>query len=106
MPDAMPPLRVSLIAIPEGSISTLHGLYDVLNAFELLAGFDAAIPASPPFRVEIVGAAAGPVRLASGLAARAHRGIADVAETDIVIVPSVVLPAGGWRPGRHPELVE
>lgn len=102
----MPPLRVSLIAIPEGSISTLHGLYDVLNGFGMLAGFDAAIPASPPFRVEIVGEAAGPLRLAGGLVARADRGIAEVAETDIVIVPSVVLPAGGWRPGRYPELVE
>ncbi|MDP3420983.1 MAG: helix-turn-helix domain-containing protein [Thiobacillus sp.] len=106
MSDAMPPLRVSLIALPEGAISTLHGLYDVLSAFELLAGFDAAIPTAPPFRVEIVGAAAGLVRLASGLTAHAHRGIADVAETDIVIVPSVVLPAGGWQPGRYPELVE
>lgn len=105
MPNAMPPLRVSLIAIPEGSISTLHGLYDVLSAFEMLAGFDAAIPQSPPFRVEVVGAAAGPMRLASGLAAQVQRGIADVAETDIVIVPSVVLPAAGWRPGRYPERV-
>jgi transcriptional regulator GlxA family with amidase domain len=102
----MPPLQVSLIAIPEGSISTLHGLYDVLNAFEMLAGLDEAIPAAPPFRVEIVGAAAGPVRLASGLAAQAHRGVADAGETDIVIVPSVVLRPGGWQPGRYPALVE
>lgn len=102
----MPPLKVSLIATPEGSISTLHGLYDVLNAFGMLAGFDEAIPVSPPFQVEIVGAAAGPVRLAGGLAAQVQRGFADVDETDIVIVPSVVLPAAGWRPGRYPELVD
>jgi transcriptional regulator GlxA family with amidase domain len=102
----MPALQVSLIAIPEGSISTLHGIYDVLNAFEMLAGFDEAIPASPPFRVEIVGATAGPVRLAGGLAAQAHRGIADVGDKDIAIVPSVVLRPGGWRPGRYPALVE
>ena len=70
----MPPLRVSLIAIPEGSISTLRGLYDVLNSFEALAGFDEAIPPSPPFRVEIVATAAGPVKLASGLATQVHRG--------------------------------
>lgn len=109
MPPALhatPPLRVSLMAIPEVSISTLHGLYDVLNAFQMLAGFDEAIPPSPPFRVEIVGAAAGPVRLAGGLAAHAHRGIADAGDTDIVVVPSVVLRPGGWRPGRYPALVE
>jgi transcriptional regulator GlxA family with amidase domain len=102
----MPPLRVSLIAIPEGSISTLHGIYDVLNAFQMLAGFDEAIPASPPFRVEIVAAEAGPVRLASGLAAQAHCGIAEAGDTDIAIVPSVVLRHGAWRPGRYPALVE
>ncbi len=102
----MSPLRVSLMAIPEGSISTLHGLHDVLNAFEMLAGFDQAIPASPPFRVEIVGAAAGPVRLAGGLTAHADRGVADAGETDIVVVPSVVLRDGGWRTGRYPALVE
>ena len=102
----MPPRRVSLIVIPEGSISTLHGLYDVLNAFEMLAGLDEAIPASPPFRVEIVGAAAGPVKLASGLVAQAHRGIGEAADADIVIVPSVVLRRGRWEPGRYPALVQ
>lgn len=103
---ATPPLQVRLVAIPEVSISTLHGVYDVLNAFEMLAGFDEAIPASPPFGVEIVGAAAGPVRLAGGLAAQAHRGVADAGEADIVVVPSVVLRQGGWQPGRYPALVE
>lgn len=99
------PLRVSLIAIREGSISTLHGLHDVLASFEMLAGFDDAIPAAPPFRVEIVGETAGPVRLASGLSAQAERAVDDVDATDLVIVPSVVLPRGGWRPGRYPTLV-
>ena len=102
----MPPLEVRLVAIPEASISTLHGLYDVLNAFPLLAGFDEAIPASPPFRVQIVGAAAGPVQLAGGLAADAHRGVAEAGEADIVIVPSVVLRQGAWQPGRYPAMVE
>jgi transcriptional regulator GlxA family with amidase domain len=102
----MPSLHVSLIAIPEGSISTLHGLHDVLGSFQMLAGFDEAIPQSPPFRAEIVAEARGPVRLAGGLAAQAQRGIAEVRETDIVIVPSVVLRRDGWRPGRYPQLVE
>jgi len=102
----MKPLQVSLLAIPEGSISTLHGLHDVLSAFGMLAGFDEAIPASPPFRVEIVGATAEPLSLASGLSAQPHRGIGDALDADIVIVPSVVLPRDGWRPGRHPALVD
>ncbi len=107
-PKSRSALHVSLLAIGEGAISTLHGLHDVLSSFGMLAGSDDAIPASPPFRVEIIGAAAGPLRLASGLVAHAHRGVAeiDAGETDIVIVPSVVLPRTGWRPGRYPALVE
>lgn len=90
------PIHVSLIAIPEASISTLHGLYDVLNGFSLLKGFDQAIPDVPPFQVDIVGLEQGPVLLASGLQAHIHRGIQDVANTDIVIVPSVILTREGW----------
>lgn len=105
-PKAAPPLRVSLVAFREVSISTLHGIHDVLSSFEVLAGFDAALPASAPFRVEIVGAAAGPVRLASGLAADVKLAIDDVTETDVVIVPSVLLSPSGWRQGRYPTLVK
>lgn len=103
---SVPPLHVSLLALREGASSTLHGLYDVLGSFETLAGFDDAMPPSPPFHVEIVGAAAGPVRLANGLAAEAHRGVDDIVDTDIVVVPAVLLPRSGWRKGRYPELVE
>lgn len=102
-----PPLDVSLLAFREVSISTLHGIYDVLSSFDLLAGFDKAIPASAPFRVEIVGESAGPMRLVGGLTTEAKRGIADVARPDIVIVPSVIVsPSHEWRSGRYPKLVE
>jgi transcriptional regulator GlxA family with amidase domain len=36
----------------------------------------------------------------------ARRAVAEVDATDIVVVPSVVLAAGGWRTGRYPALVE
>jgi transcriptional regulator GlxA family with amidase domain len=99
------PLHVSLVAIPEASISTLHGIYDVLAGFGLLRGNE-AIPDAPPFAVEIVGAQDGAVTLASGLATRVHRGAADLEDTDVVIVPSVVLPAAGWRTGRYRVLTD
>lgn len=105
-PKSLPAVHVSLVAINEGAISTLHGIYDVLNSFRLLAGFDEAIPSSPPFSVEIVSTSAGAMTLASGLVAHAHRGIAEVDRTDVVIVPSVVLPRTGWHPGRYPALVD
>jgi transcriptional regulator GlxA family with amidase domain len=99
------PLHVSLIAIPDAAVSTLTGIYDVLNGFRILAGVDPAIPEEPPFTIEIVGPAAGSVPLASGIPIEVGRGIADVAATDIVIVPSVVLQPRGWQTGRYPELV-
>jgi transcriptional regulator GlxA family with amidase domain len=99
------PLRVSLLAFPDAVVSTLTGIYDVLNAFSLLAGMDEAIPDAPPFRVEIVGAAPGAVTLASGMPLVVQRAVAEVEATDIVIVPSVVVGRAGWQSGRYPEFV-
>lgn len=105
MAKAAHPLHVSLIAIPDAVISTLTGIYDVLNAFKMMSGVD-AMPPVPPFHVEIVGVKRGPVRLASGLSVDAHRGIDELASTDIVIVPSVLLSGSDWEKGRYPEMVE
>lgn len=98
------PIHVSLIAIPEASIATLHGLFDVLNSFRMLRHLDDSIPESPPFAVEIVGEQAGALTLSSGLQANVQRGVEQVAATDIIIVPSVVVPAGGWGFNRYPKL--
>jgi transcriptional regulator GlxA family with amidase domain len=100
------PLHVSLVAIREATISTLTGIYDVLGSFRMLAREEPTLPAEPPFTVEIVAPARGRVALASGLAVEAHRAVAEVEATDIVIVPSVVLGGKGWVQGRYPELVE
>ena len=60
-----------------------------------------------PFRAEIVGEAAGPLTLASGLTMNVQRSVDALTSTDIVIVPSLLLPAGdGWRGDRYPRLVE
>jgi transcriptional regulator GlxA family with amidase domain len=98
-------LHVSLIAIPDAVISTLSGIYDVMNAFKVLARFDDAFPERPPFQVEIVGEKRGPVALASGLPIEAQRGIGEIASTDIVIVPSILLKGDAWQKGRYPALV-
>lgn len=96
--------HVSLIAIPDAVISTLSGIYDVLNSFKMLSASD-AIPSAPPFQVEIVGVKRGPITLASGLPLVAHRGIDELATTDIVIVPSILLAHEEWEKGRYPEMV-
>jgi transcriptional regulator GlxA family with amidase domain len=100
------PLHVSVVAIPEAAISTLSGIYDVMNAFGFLSGTDDAIPAKAPFTVEIVGLQRGAVALASGLSVAAHRGIGEVDRTDIVIVPSVLLGDKRWVPGRYGAMTE
>jgi len=96
---------VSLVATPESTLSSLSGLYDVLNSFELLGSFEPKVPGDNPFRVEIVAPKRGPTRTASGLPVAAHRTFGEVDRTDIVIVPAVMVEGGQWRRGRYPALV-
>lgn len=101
------PIRVALVAIPEASISTLHGLYDVLNSFGLARGVMDAIPQQAPFQVEIVSVDDQPLRLASGLTTMVHRGVSSADRPpNVIIVPSIVLGDSGWRIGRYPQLIK
>ncbi len=101
---AAAPLHVSLLALPEASVSTLAGIFDVLHGPALLGIVGAG--GAPPFQVEVVGERQGLMALASGVPFEVRRSVADVPATDIVIVPSVVLPPGGWQPGRYARLLD
>jgi len=46
--------HVSLVALPEAAVSTLTGIYDVLNAFTLLGLPSDRADIAAPFKVEIV----------------------------------------------------
>jgi transcriptional regulator GlxA family with amidase domain len=98
--------HVSLVALPDAVVSTLFGVYDVLNAFTVMDFLQQRTGMRALFHAEIVGEAAGPVDLASRVPVNVQRGIDTVDATDIVIVPSILLPPGGWRPGRYPRLVD
>jgi transcriptional regulator GlxA family with amidase domain len=98
-------LHVSLVAIPDAVISTLSGIYDVMNAFKMLAKADPAFPDQAPFDVEIVGETRGRMVLASGMPVEVQRGIGEIETSDIVIVPSILLNGESWEKGRYPELV-
>lgn len=100
------PLHVSLVAIPEAVVSTLSGIFDVMNAFAVLPAASDVLGGRAPFKVEIVGTSAEPLELASRLPITVQRSISSLDHTDIVIVPSVLLPSRGWQKGRYPELVE
>ena len=98
--------HVSLVALPDATVSTLFGLFDTMNAFGLMDMPNAGPGARSAFQVEIVGEALGPLVLASRVPIDVQRSIDTVETSDIVIVPSVVLRPDGWRTGRYPRLVD
>jgi transcriptional regulator GlxA family with amidase domain len=96
--------HVSLVALPDAAASTLFGIFDVMNASALMGLSSAA--GGAPFHVEIVGEAAGPLALASGVPVDVQRAVDGIETTDIVIVPSVLLRSHEWKKGRYPRLVD
>jgi hypothetical protein len=55
------PRHVSLVALPDAVVSTLSGIFDVMNAFALMGLPNASAGARVPFHIEIVGEAVGPL---------------------------------------------
>ncbi|ASC70134.1 AraC family transcriptional regulato [Halomicronema hongdechloris C2206] len=100
------PLHISLLTLPDAMLSTLSGIYDVLNSFSMLSTYDDQLPKVSPFQVEIAGAGHLSSDTASGQPVRAERAIVDIDHTDIVIVPSVMVAQGQWQTGRYPEVVD
>jgi transcriptional regulator GlxA family with amidase domain len=100
------PRHVSLVALPDAAVSTLFGIYDVMNAFALMGTASAGLGSRAPFQVEIVGETAGPLELASGISIDVQRAIDTIETSDIVIVPSIVLRREGWEKNRYSGLVD
>jgi transcriptional regulator GlxA family with amidase domain len=97
------PLRVAIVALPDAVISTLAGLYDVLNGAAMMGITNSG---DRPINVRIVGERPGPLRLASGVPVDVQVGVDEIAECEIVIVPSILLSSSGWKIGRYPKLIE
>jgi transcriptional regulator GlxA family with amidase domain len=98
--------HVSLVALPDSAVSTLFGIFDVMNGFALVDRSNTGPPAPTPFHVDIVGETVGSLRVASGVPVDVERAIDTIEESDIVIVPSVLLPRDGWRKGRYAPLID
>ncbi len=105
MPDRDIPLHVSLVATPDAQVTPLSGIFEILNAFDLLANFEADLP-TRPFDVEIVAPDDAPITGASGLPLGAHRPCTEIARTDIAIVPLMMVEGADWKTGRYPGLVD
>jgi transcriptional regulator GlxA family with amidase domain len=99
------PVRVSIVAIPDAVISTLSGIYDVMNAFKIMGATPTKQAPPAPFDIEIVGERPGPLDLASGVPISVQCSIDEIAATDVIIVPSVLLRTNAWERGRYPRLV-
>jgi transcriptional regulator GlxA family with amidase domain len=97
------PLQVAVVALPDAVISTLAGLFDVLNGAAMMG---IVAPGRPSFRVRIVGEKPGLLRLASGVPVEVQDGVDEIPECDIVIVPSILLSPEGWQRGRYPKLID
>ena len=100
------PRHVSLVALPDGVVSTLFGIFDVMNAFAVTGMSNAGSRERAPFHIEIVGESVGPLELASGVPINVQRAINTIERSDIVIVPSVLLRPEGWEKARYPRLVD
>ncbi len=87
-------VRVCLVAIPEVMASTLMGLYDVLNSFNLLGTYSDDLTGRARFKAEIVAMSAGSLSSASGVPVEAKRSIKQIASADVVIIPSVLVEMG------------
>ena len=96
-----------ILATPDSTVTPVTGLYETLGYVEQLTVPSERTGAPKPrFEAEIVAESAGPIASSSGLALAAHRGVDEVSELDIVIVPSMTFGRdGGWTPGRYPKLV-
>jgi transcriptional regulator GlxA family with amidase domain len=98
--------RVSIVAIPEAMASTMSGLHDVLGSLPALEALSGTAVGQDRFDVALVGQSRGATLSPGGIALEVQKTPAEVPATDIVIVPSLLVPQGKWRPGRYPALVE
>jgi len=99
------PLHVSILTLPESMMSPLSGIYEVLGAIHHFSQYDDALPREARFHPEIVAPARDLPSLTSNLPLRAQKTIEEIAHTDIIIVPSMMVRDDVWERGRYPELV-
>lgn len=95
-----PPVRVSLLAVPESFVSCLLGLYDT---FELASSTIA--PGQIAFEVEIVAQTERVDSLTSRFPIVPHRTISQVDRVDLVVVPAAAMHSVPWQMGRHPDVL-
>jgi len=92
-------IKVSLLVVPDATLSSISGIYDVFAFFKMV------VPDAVPFEAEIIAPTHTLLNTASGFPINAHQTVKDVSTTDIVIVPSLVMNNAKWLSGRYPDAI-
>ncbi len=94
------PLKVSIVVAPDTEPWVAIGIYDMLWAVGTLWNRVMGEREEPRFLPEIVAAQPGALMTGTGVRVEPHRTIQDIARTDMVFVPSLLI-ASGIRFGRE-----
>ena len=85
------PIKISLLATPETTASTLFGLYDVLSSVGIAwETFITGVPTEPKFDVSIVSTSGKPFSCGSNVLVTPHTSTEDVEDADIALIASWV----------------
>lgn len=102
-----PPVKTSIVAVPETSGSALYGMIDVLSAagniWQTLVG---AEPQRRLFDVQIVSPFRKPFRCGNAIPVNPDASADDDPQADIVILPEIWLGPDEAISGRHGALIE
>jgi transcriptional regulator GlxA family with amidase domain len=86
------PIHVSLVVFPECDPSIIYGVFDTLWAAGKLWNVCKGLPPGRAlFEPRLVSAEAGPLKLVTGVSIIPQDTIADIARTDVVFVPNVMV---------------
>ena len=106
MPDPNPRLTIALLAVPESTASTLHGMYDLFASvgrdWGVLMG---GVPGEPRIAPVIVSRDGKPFEAANGIPVHPGATLAEVASPDVICVPDLAVAPGESIRGRYePEI--
>lgn len=85
------PIDVSIVVFPESDPSVIYGVFDTLYAPGVFWNRMEGREEQPLFRPRLVAASSGPIELCTKVTVMPHVSVADVARTDVVFVPNVMV---------------
>ena len=100
-----PPVRVSIVVFRECDPSIIYGVFDTLWAAGSMWNKMIGLPPEPLFEPRLVAARADPIELVTGVTIVPQDRIADIASTDVVFVPNVLVDTPESIDALDPDLI-